>query len=270
MAPTTIFKTTDAEVMKKLTAFGIWIVFSAVIPVLAQIPVDINVDYATFRYDDSESMVELYLSVGSSSLGYEPHAEDGFLATLPIEMSLWRATDATLEGTPEDAVWKYVDELEFSVADTATITEGQYHVMQLRMTTLPNEYELRVKAVTPDGREVEVRRDLIVPVYADSEGCIFSDITLATAIGRSDNKDDPFYKNGLAIRPNATGLYGEGTSRLMYYAEGYNPQCAASDDGTYTLLTFISGAASPWPISGFQRRKTGWRVPWMYWQDRSI
>ena len=236
-------------------SFRLWasVLCAGSLPCAAQLPIDVNVEYATFKYDDAESIVEVYLAFGAASLGYAPQ-DSGFVALVPTELSLWRATDAALEGTPEGAVWEYATTLEFTAVDTLSISEGQNYVRQMRITVPSGEYELRVAAVASSGQHVEVRRDLIVPDYATSNSCAISDITLATRIMRSTDRSDPFFKNGLMIQPNARHLYGQGMSRLWYYAEAYNTNCAASDNGSYTLLAFVSEANVPMPISELQKR----------------
>ncbi len=228
--------------------------FAGAVPCAAQLPIDISVEYATFMYDEAESIVEIYLAVGAADLSYAVR-DTSFVAAVPATLGLWRATDASLEGTPEEAVWYHAEDLEFVADDTAAIAEGWYHVRQLRITVPPGEYELRVAAVAATGQEVEVRRDMIVPAYATIESCAISDITLATRIEKSGDRNDPFFKNGLAISPNANQLYGQGMDRLWYYAEAYDTQCAASDAGQYTLFVFVSRANAPMPDGVLQRRR---------------
>ena len=95
---------------------------------------------------------------------------------------------------------------------------------------------------------------MIIPQFAGADECAFSDITLASQIRRSEDREDAFYKNGLYILPNARQLYGEGAATLFYYAEAYNLECAASEAGEYTLLSYVSEANRPAPLPGLQKR----------------
>ena len=232
-----------------------WVLCMGALPCAAQLPIDINVEHATFKYDDAESIVEIYLGIGASSLVYVPQSTD-YLAQLPIGFSLLRATDVALEGTPEDTVWQHATTLEFIVKDTLEVQEGMYYVRQVRTSAPPGEYELRVSVTAGSGEKVEARRDLIVPAYEVADGCAISDITLATSITQSADRSDPFFKNGLMIMPNTNHLFGEGMDRLWYYAEAYNTDCAASDKGTYTLLAFISRANASMPVQELQKRSS--------------
>ncbi|NBW94914.1 MAG: hypothetical protein EBR20_11300, partial [Bacteroidetes bacterium] len=61
-----------------------------------------------------------------------------------------------------------------------------------------------------------------------------SDVTLASSIEQSPDRDNVFWKNGLLIRPNANQLFGSGLNTLFYYAEVYNLDQVESSNGTYT------------------------------------
>jgi len=220
------------------------------------LPVELDLDHAAFAYDADHSMLEIYLAFGAASLGYEV-SEDGYRARLPIDIVMLRSTAATLEGTPSDPVWQDSLTLDFAVTDTAGLVQGQYFVRQARVTIAPGEYELRVLIPSDEahGRpSLELRRDVLVPDFATDELVGLSDVTLATGIAPSQERDDLFFKNGLLIHPNANQLYGKGMNRLYYYAEAYNADAIAGDDGQYTLLAYIAEANKPQPLSGLQKR----------------
>ncbi len=244
--------------MKTTIRLGVLFLALTIVPgSLGQaLPVDVGLDHAAFAYDESQSMLEVYLAFGASSLHYEA-SEGNYLARLPLTLTLLRSTDAQLQGTPSDPVWQDILTLDFAVADTAGLQEGQYLMRQARLTVPPGEYELRVNipADAAQGRQqLELRRDVLVPDFASSGLIGLSDITLATTIARSQDRDDLFYKNGLVIRPNANQLYGQGMSSLFYYAEAYQVDAIAAAGGEYTLLTYVAEANKPQPLPGLQRR----------------
>lgn len=220
------------------------------------LPIQVDLDHATFAYDADQSLVEVYMAFGANSLQYTS-VEEGFLARLPLDLSVQRSTDATLEGTPEDAVWQDTLTLSFVLPDTTGLLPGQYFVHQLRVPVRPGEYELHV-TVPEDpamGRSrLRLQRDILVPDFSQSQLVGLSDITLATTINQSEERDNPFFKNGLVIRPNANQLYGEGLNRLFYYAEAYNTDAVVEDDEKYTLLAYIAEANRPQPLPGLERR----------------
>ncbi len=212
----------------------------------------IDIDYASFAYDEQESLVELYMAIEASSLTYEA-SDSLFTSTIPLELILHSSSDADLDVSAERVVWEQQMDLQFAVIDSSVITEGQVFLRQVRLTVVPGEYELQV-VMPPLGQDpVQANRDVIIPDYGRKESCALSDITLASRITPSEDREDPFYKNGLHIRPNASQLYGEGAANLFYYAEAYNTACAASDTDEYTTLIYISKLNKSEPILGLQK-----------------
>ena len=221
----------------------------------AQQAPQIDIDYASFAYDERESLVELYMAVEVGSLTYEA-GDSLYISTIPLELSLLSPSDTALDASAERVVWEQQMDLQFAVKDTSVITEGQVFLRQFRLTVVPGEYELQIIMPLPDQDPVQASRDVIIPDHGQQESCAISEITLASRIIRSEDREDPFYKNGLQIRPNASQLYGEGAANLFYYAEAYNTACAASDTGEYTLLVYVSeeGIGEPVPITGLEKR----------------
>ena len=218
--------------------------------------VEVDVDHAAFAYDGAQSLLEVYLAFGAATLPYEADP-GGFRARLPLDLAVVRSTEATLDETPLDPVWQDSLTLSFVLADTAGLAQGQYFVHQTRLPVQPGEYELRVKVPADQARgrrELELRRDVLVPDFGQQDLVRLSDVTLASQIVRSDDRDDLFYKNGLVIRPNANQIYGEGLPDLFYYAEAYNTDQIADDAGRYTLLAYVAEANTPAPLPGLQRR----------------
>lgn len=219
-------------------------------------PIQLDVDHATFAYDDGQALLEIYLAFEAASLTYTA-ADGGFLAELEVRLALVRSTQATLDGTPTDPVWSEAIPLSFMVPDTTTLVEGQHFVHQVRASVAPGEYELR--ATIPAGapgldQELSVRRDVLVQNYAKANSVSVSDVTLASQITPSQNNEDPFFKNGMLIRPNANQLFGSGLNFLFYYAEAYGLDQVDASTGKYTVFTYIAEANIPQPMPNFQRR----------------
>ena len=213
----------------------------------------IDIDYASFAYNEQESLVELYMAVEASTLTYEA-SDSLYSSTIPLELSLLSSSDTDLDASAEHVVWEQQVDLQFAVIDSSLITEGEVFLRQIRLTVVPGEYELQIVMPLPGQDHTQASRDVIIPDYDQQESCALSDITLASRITPSEDREDPFYKNGLYIRPNASQLYGEGAARLFYYAEAYDTACAASDTDEYTMLIYVSEANRSAPITGLQKR----------------
>ena len=221
-----------------------------------RLPVQFSVDHAVFSYTGEEALVELYLAFDATSLTFTEEG-DHFSVRLPLDLSAVPASDQVLSGTPVDPVWSDSLYLRFPITDTSAISPGQHFLHQIRFTIAPGEYELRaaIPASQSEGRqEVEVRMDLMVPNYSTSNAPTLSGVTLASSIRQSNQSDNPFFKHGLIIRPNANKLYGQGLSGLYYYAEAYNTEALANADDQYTLYSFIAEANGAQAIDTLQQR----------------
>ena len=215
--------------------------------------IQLDVDHAAFAYSDSESMVEIYLAFEAASLTYE-YGDQGYTAVLPVTLNITRSSSATLTGTPVDPVWQESLDLSFVIADTTGLREGQHFVHQVRLSTTPGEYELKVSVPGVDQSVVEIQRDLLVPDFSGTGGVSVSDITLAVSIEQSSDRDDLFFKNGLVIRPNANQIFGSGLNELFYYAEVYGADAIPSTTGNYSIFTYVAEANVPQPMPDYQKR----------------
>lgn len=226
-------------------------------PAVAQeaLPLQVDLDHAAFAYDAEDSLLEVYLAFGATTLPYTLDSLRGYQSALPVDLSVQRSTDATLEGTPDEPVWSDSLMLSFAVPDTSTLVEGQYFVHQVRAAVPPGEYELHVQIPAQGNRQsLALQRDVLVPDFSEAGLVGLSDITLANAIGEGADREDPFFKNGLIVRPNPNQLYGQSLNLLYYYAEAYHTTEIAGDDGQYTLLAYVAEANRPQPLPGLQDR----------------
>lgn len=217
-------------------------------------PVQINLDHGTFALDAATSLVEVYLALEARTLPFVAAAAGGFEARLPVDFAFVPVTDGG--GAEPAAVWTDSTTLRFAVADTAALTDGRQFIHVVRAAVPPGEYELRVAlpraGATP---ELALRREVRVPDYAVAGRIGLSDLTLATQITRGGDASDPFFRNGVTIRPNATQVFGQTLSQLFYYAEVYGATAAvARGDSAYTLYAYVSEANRPQPFAGLERR----------------
>lgn len=220
------------------------------------LPIQVDVSHATFAYGADQSLVELYMAFDAASLDYSKE-EDVFAAHVPLDIALVRSTTADLSAADDQAVWRDSLLLRFPVMDTTMLSAGQHFIHQIRAAVPPGEYELRLAIPSIRGAErpeLELRRDVLVPNYAEKSDAALSDITLATGIDQSDSREDPFYKNGLIIRPNANQLFGQSLQNLYYYAEAYGVDDLSGADDHYTVFAYVSEANRAQPLQNLQKR----------------
>ncbi len=219
------------------------------------LPLDVDLDYATFLYDESVSVLEFYVSVGAEKLDFEL-TEGQYMATVPLDFVLRPVADSAPTGASLEPVLEENLILRFASVDTSALLPGQFYVEQLRMVVPAGEYTLDATFSATAGRpEVKVALDVVVPNYGAGESVMVSGITLASHISRADEDEDThsFFKNGLIVTPNPNSIFGEGQDRIFYYLEcyGLSEQLEGEE---YTLLTFLSGSNAPQPMAGYQER----------------
>ena len=219
------------------------------------LPVQLDIDHATFRWTADSTLVEAYLAVGAAGLDYVQDPA-GYRASLDVAVAMRRAASPSApDAADRRAVLQDTLALVFVVPDTSRLHEGQFFVQQTRWAVPAGEYQLDVTVPAAPGRpEVRLQQDVLAPAFAADGQARLSTLALASSIRRSDEPGDPFYKNGLSIRPNPNALYGEGLERLTYYAEAYGLDEATADD-QYTLFAYVAAANLPQPIEGLQQRK---------------
>lgn len=241
--------------MRLVTALLILLVGSSAATAQTDRPVQLTFDYSTFAYDETESLVDLYMAFEAASLPFV-QADGGFIASVPIYLRMAPASVVVPGALEPETVWADSSELRFAIRDTLTIAQGQQFVHLDRALVPPGEYAVEVR-VPASGRTPELRvvSEVRVPSYAETRVRL-SDLLLASRIAPGAAPDDPFYRNGLSVQPNATALFGEGLSTLYYYAEAYNATGAADGAGTYQTNLFIAKANTSTPISGLEKRQS--------------
>ncbi|MEM1041485.1 MAG: GWxTD domain-containing protein [Bacteroidota bacterium] len=245
----------------RLRALTFCFAFAAAAPAFAQqpaaiLPLQLDVDHAAFRYDAETSLVEAYLAFEASSLPYV-RADEQFEVVLPVIVGLRRSSTGGLAQASETLAFADTLAYRFAVPDTSGLVQGQYFVQQVRAAVPSGEYVLEVDVLGNEdlGRAAfAARSDVSVPDFEGAgDRVMVSDLTLASSIRRSEDREIPFYKNGLAVLPNPNKLFGQGLPTLYYYAEAYGLDAAAGG-GTYTLFAYLASSDLAQPMAGFQQR----------------
>lgn len=232
--------------------------FAAVLVLLAlvsrvgaqDLPIQVRLDAATFLYDDSQSLVEMYISFGASTLPFETREDGQFVAAIPTEFRLLPVAAAAPDAAQREPVYEEEVTFTYIVDDTTAIRGGQVIVEQLRTAVPPGEYELAVTISLPDMSPLELRSDLAVPNYLADDEPAMSSIELASDISRAE-EDDSFVKSGLRVVPNPDAFYGAGSPQVNYYVEIYRPP---SDEATYTVMAYVADSERAGPMEGLQNR----------------
>jgi GWxTD domain-containing protein len=217
--------------------------------------VKVDLDFASFAWDNDSTLLESYISFGAGSLDFKEDST-GLVSYLPTYLALRHATVTTLLETAPPPVWSDSVALSFSVPDSSFLAPGQHFLHLVRAIVPAGEYEMTLtipESETVGRPRLQLARDIVVPDYSSGSGPKLSDIEMAASIKGSQDRGDLFYRNGLIVRPNPSLLYGAGLTSLYYYIEAYNLD-EGTADSVYTVYSFVSQTSIPQPVSGLQRR----------------
>ncbi len=189
---------------------------------------NVNFDYATFRYDSLQTFAEFYYSFNSSSLRFAKIARKDstgsfmFSDTLFFAISLKQANG---DSTAINQDWK----VPVTVPDTTPGYVRKSLVGKLDFALPPGNYKLYAKTedVNNPSNIDSLRGDFPVPAYGGDK-FESSEIELCSTIDQSQTPGI-FYKNTYNVVPNPSALYGLGMPIIYYYLEIYNIPLASGD-----------------------------------------
>ncbi len=197
-------------------------------PVLCQsVPLKIALDYADFKYDDKTNYLEIYYSVNKKGMTYRKNDDGLFQSSVYVLVTLRRA-----DSLYDAKQWR----MQTTESDTAEIDPTQSTLDCVKLLAEPGQYTLYIKAedLFKTGNGDSLNLSIDVPVLGKNTFSM-SDVQLAANVRRSrENKDNPFYKNGLLVLPNPSRVYGPNNKYVFFYSELYNlPE--KFTDSTYSI-----------------------------------
>lgn len=217
-------------------------------------------DQASYRYDESGSLLDFYVSFEAKNLPFAQSATGVWEAQVPFRWMLRKRVvvggQVTNEVVKQDAM-----RLSFAISDTASVTRNSVFTEKFMELVQPGEYELVGKVLADPTKgiaENEIVKQISVRNYKGDARMELSDLLLASQIEVQAPENDPFRKNGLSVRPNVGRLFGNGANRLYFYIEAYHVDRIKVDPAstTYTVLTYISNANAAVPLPNFQSKTT--------------
>ena len=174
-----------------------------------------NIDLASFKYDQDVSYVEMYYSFSRSGIQYAK--DNGTFTGAIVVHSIIRRDDEEME--PVLKTWR----VPVTLSDTANLQDRTL-IGRVNFLLEPGKYRFAV--ISRDEARPQVSDSVEIPfVVRDfgGRGAGISDVELASSIKKvADDPTNIFAKNTLEIIPNPTLLYGKAMPNLMYYAELYN------------------------------------------------
>lgn len=205
----------------------------SVVPGQTILPVDslqIRVDAARFRGDETNTYVEVYYGFPEGALTYRADTS-GYKGSLDLTVIVTKK-DSMVYGSR----WL----VPHVVKDSSGVRKGMNLVGVTAIALPAGEYILKVVGhdLHNGARKDSVMLRLPIRIY-DTNKVALSDLELATSI-KQGSKGTPFYKNTLEVVPNVEGIYSE-DQRCFLYSEAYN-LLSGDDRSDYIVKTVVYDA----------------------------
>ncbi len=172
-------------------------------------------DYGVFRYDNTKSLLEIYLSVNQKGLKYSKEGNK-FIANVMFAIKITDKKSGTLFTENEFL-------LPLSVSDTSQNILSKKEISQLRfLVDKEGTYTINVSAfdkLNPDFKDRD-SMDVVIGFY-DLSNVDISTLQLASSIEKSSDENSNFGKYGNDVIPNPEVFFGNNLNKLYYYLEIY-------------------------------------------------
>jgi GWxTD domain-containing protein len=207
--------------LRLLFIFAI-ILLSSAVPGIAGFVLDL--DFASFRANDTLSYVEIYCSIQRSRLLCHP--QDSLKAEFRVALAIADSGTNVLADT-------------FAAADVfeqgERPAEGQFFPHIFKFVMRPGVYAVRASLFQYNDTPRDVVTDSLTVRAFRANEMSMSDVELGCDISFV-NEPSPFAKNGVRLLPNPTRFFGTKLPLFCYYAEvyGFEFDSAATDSYTVT------------------------------------
>lgn len=197
----------------------------------AQDAISFDFDYARFKYDSTQTYLEIYYSLGQGNLTpYQVDDKHYIGAYLNISLR-----DTLINNEIMRKRYKSETEIDTSNLD---YYKNKNLMGNLGYAVPSGKYELAITVldIADTTRSVEFKEVIQVTGYPLRDYSI-SDIQLATRIiTDSKNTSSIFYKNTLEVFPNPHDFYTEVMPVLFFYSELYNIDKSKSEGANVILV----------------------------------
>ncbi len=189
-----------------------------------------EVDYATFRYDSESKLLELYYAFHQNQMRYIQQEDSVYRCLVSMNLRIFQ-NDSLIS----ERVWKSQNSIQ-SIEEAAY---GKDFVDRVKILLEPGSYRGILTAV--DEYYPESVDSVLFPLIIETvpENTVsLSDIELAFRIQRNaQDNTNPFYKNTMFVLPNPSRVFGGDNKFLYFYCELYNLHTL--DDSTFILSYHI-------------------------------
>lgn len=199
--------------------------------VSAQTNMSFEFDYARFKFDSTQTYLEIYYSIGQSNL--TPY-------TIDNKLLIGAYLDISLRDTLINNVVvtkRYKSETEIDTANRESYMDKNL-IGNLGYAVPAGKYELIISSIDiADSTKFITYKEIIIINGFPTNKYSISDIQLATRIiPDSKNSNSIFYKNTMEVFPNPHVIYSETMPVLFFYTELYNINLYADKKSNLILI----------------------------------
>jgi len=192
-----------------------------------------NFDYALFKAENEESILEVYYSVNQKSLKYLLNG-NMFEAAAKIDISI-------LDINSNKVLISNIYKTPSVTSDTSDEKLMQKLVGQLNYLLKDGSYKLKIMGSDfNDSTNQDVYEEEININNYTNKSLRVSDIELSTRIQKAKDDKSIFYKNTLEVVPNPSNLFGMNLYDLYYYFELYYLSKENISDEFYLSYSIIN------------------------------
>ncbi len=179
----------------------------------AQASIDIEWNYALFKFNQDTVYWEIYYDIHENSLKPIGTASGKNQVQALVHLTINKGSSLWY-----DNAWRVQDVFADSnqaargiLDKVALLAEpGKYHVL------------FRVQDLNEKTNMDSVLKDIEINSFPDNRVAL-SDLEFASSISQNPNAThNPFYKNSLIVKPNPSALFSPAAPALFFYVEAYN------------------------------------------------
>jgi GWxTD domain-containing protein len=172
-------------------------------------------DYSVFQDETGKNIIEFYYSFNPENLLFTA-TDRGFEANGKLDLEV-------INKEFEKTVVLKSFKVPVVLKDTSGIAKNFKLTGQINMLLDSGLYEFRINASDFSDENRNFTATELVSLNSFPDAVVsMSTIQLGTAIVKSNDTENIFYKNTLEVTPNPSGLFGNNISTLFYYLEVYN------------------------------------------------
>ncbi len=175
--------------------------------------IDVDLDYALFKFNQDTVYWEIYYDIHEGTLKLKKQPSGKFLAEALVRLTIAK------DGAP----W-YSNQWRVQDVHPDSNAVGKGILDRVKMLAVPGKYRMQlfVQDLNQKTNSDSVSQELQIKPFSSNQLAL-SNIEMASFIRQAPNEEqNPFYRNSLIIKPNPSGLFGPVAPALFFYVEAYN------------------------------------------------